>query len=89
MFYRLLIMTKDFAAVTFPNDGDSEEEIVSEVPSVWLHSDLTQCWWPPVKNVNIFIVKQTLFVYRLGPKELSGRRALQRNCRGLSLRDTN
>jgi hypothetical protein len=52
-------MTKDFAVVTFPNDGNSEEEIVSEVPSVWLHSDLTQCWWPSVKNVNIFIVKQT------------------------------
>lgn len=51
-------MTKDFALVTFPNDGNSEEEIVSEVPSLWLRSNLTQCWWPSVKNINTFIVKQ-------------------------------
>lgn len=58
LFHRLLIMTKDFALVTFPNDGNSEEEIVSEVPSLWLRSNLTQCWWPSVKNINTFIIKQ-------------------------------
>lgn len=51
-------MAKDFAVVTFPNDGNNDEEIVSEVPSLWLRSNLTECWWPSVKNINTFIVKQ-------------------------------
>lgn len=57
-FFRLIIMGKDFAVVTFPNDGNSDEEIVSEVPSLWLRSNLTEWWWPSVKNINTFIVKQ-------------------------------
>nr|XP_034194208.1 uncharacterized protein LOC117610679 isoform X2 [Osmia lignaria]XP_034194210.1 uncharacterized protein LOC117610679 isoform X2 [Osmia lignaria] len=52
-------MVKNFAVVTFPSDGNNEEEIVSEVPSLWLSSNLTECWWPSVKNINTFIVKQT------------------------------
>ncbi|XP_070169190.1 uncharacterized protein [Polyergus mexicanus] len=52
-------MVKNFAVVTFPSDGNNEEEIVSEVPSLWLSSNLTECWWPSVKNINMFIVKQT------------------------------
>lgn len=51
-------MVKNFAVVTFPSDGNNEEEIVSEVPSLWLSSNLTECWWPLVKNINIFIMKQ-------------------------------
>ncbi|XP_071574986.1 uncharacterized protein [Temnothorax nylanderi] len=51
-------MAKDFAVVTFSSDGNDEEEIVSEVPSLWLRSNLTECWWPSVKNINTFIVKQ-------------------------------
>lgn len=51
-------MVKDFAVVTFPNDGNSEEEIVSEVLSLWLCSNLAKCWWLSVKNINIFISKQ-------------------------------
>ncbi|KYN02828.1 hypothetical protein ALC62_06346 [Cyphomyrmex costatus] len=58
LFYRFLIMAKDFAVVTFLNDGNNEEETVSEVPSLWLCSNLTKCWWPSVKNINIFIVKK-------------------------------
>ncbi|XP_050452426.1 uncharacterized protein LOC126852014 isoform X1 [Cataglyphis hispanica] len=52
-------MVKNFAVVTFPSDGNNEEEIVSEVSSLWLSSNLTECWWPSVKNINTFIVKQT------------------------------
>lgn len=51
-------MAKNFAVVTFPSDGNNEEEIVSEVPSLWLSSNLRECWWPLVKNVNICIMKQ-------------------------------
>jgi len=46
-------MARDFAVVSFPNDGNNEEEIVSEVPVLWLRSNLTQCWWPSVKNINM------------------------------------
>ncbi|XP_011858691.1 PREDICTED: uncharacterized protein LOC105556217 [Vollenhovia emeryi] len=53
-------MTKAYAVVTFTQDGDVEDEIVSEVPSSWLRSNATQCWWPSVKNINSFILKQTL-----------------------------
>ncbi|KAM0726198.1 hypothetical protein ACS0PU_008279 [Formica fusca] len=28
-------------------------------PSLWLSFNLTECWWPSVKNINMFIVKQT------------------------------
>lgn len=52
-------MTKNFAVVTFPSDGNTKEEIVSEVPSLWLCSNLTKCWWPLVKNINTYIAKQT------------------------------
>ncbi|XP_029155723.1 uncharacterized protein LOC114942157 [Nylanderia fulva] len=51
-------MAKNFAVVTFPSDGNNEEEIVSEVPSLWLSFNLKECWWPLVKNVNTFIIKQ-------------------------------
>lgn len=51
-------MAKNFAVVTFPSDGINGEEIVSEVPSLWLSSNLTECWWPSVKNINTFIMKQ-------------------------------
>jgi len=59
-------MAKDFAVVSFPNDGNNEEEIVSEVPVLWLRSNLTQCWWPSIKNINTFIAKQ------IPPVTLSG-----------------
>lgn len=53
-------MAKNSAVVTFTNDGNHEEEIVSEVPSLWLSSNLTECWWPSVKNINTCIAKKIL-----------------------------
>ena len=53
-------MTKPYAVVTFTQDGDDEEEIVSEVPNSWLRSNATKCWWSSVKNINTLILKQTL-----------------------------
>ncbi|CAL1671795.1 unnamed protein product [Lasius platythorax] len=50
-------MAKKFAVVTFPKEND-EHETVSEVPSSWLSSNLTKCWWPLVKNANPYITKQ-------------------------------
>lgn len=50
---------KNFAVVTFTSDGNNDEEIVSEVPSLWLDSNLKECWWPSIKNINTFIIKQT------------------------------
>jgi len=50
-------MAKKFAVVTFPKEND-EHETVSEVPSSWLSSNLTKCWWPSVKNANPYIIKQ-------------------------------
>jgi len=53
-------MAKDYAVVTFTQDGNDEQEIVSEVPSLWLRSQSSKCWWPSVKNINTLIAKQTL-----------------------------
>lgn len=35
-------MAKNFAVVTSSSDGNNEEEIVLEVPSLWLHSNSTK-----------------------------------------------
>ena len=51
-------MAKEFAVVTFTSDGNDGEEIISEVPSIWLSSDLTECWWASVKNINTYIAKK-------------------------------
>ena len=59
-FDRFSTMMKDYAVVTFTQDGNEEQEIVSEVPSVWLELKSLKCWWPSVKNINALIAKQAL-----------------------------
>lgn len=51
-----------YAVVTFADAGteaekDDDMQITSEVPSCWLANDLTQCWWPNVKDVSSYILK--------------------------------
>jgi len=53
-------MPLPYAVVTFTQDGDNEDEIVSEVPSIWLKLEEKKCWWPMVKNIGVYINKRIL-----------------------------
>jgi len=44
----------------FTQDGINEDEIVSEVPSIWLKLEEKKYWWPMVKNISVHINKRIL-----------------------------
>lgn len=48
-----------YAVVVFINDSSNEMETASEIPAIWLTEDKKSCWWPNVRHVGPYIVKQT------------------------------
>lgn len=53
------MMNKPYAVVIFTDNSSLEFESASEIPSCWLTSDQTQCWWPNTKNVGPHISKKS------------------------------
>jgi len=49
-----------YAVVKFVDEVENDNEVVSEVPSIWISSDRTQCWWPISKQIHTLMVTQAV-----------------------------